>query len=243
MEKLGMYKELKNILLCVLAILAVLQLCGCEPNSDEDSVPPAVVLQLTVKNDTAAPVSLSIRHRYLLYSKTVNSVVPVERSDWSEEIEVQPGESKEMGNETVSYTWQGASHEAAGFVLLDNAVNKKMSHHGCSSFEVKIRTEDGASEYLAGYNVEYNKYLENGTFCADTYTVEDGVEFTGTELCDLQIETYQITGREAVLESQFFPDRELWGVKAPDPIPFTITLNADGTYSFDFPSLSGNPSS
>lgn len=173
-----------------------------------DSPPPAIALYITVHNMSA---DVRMRHAWFIdHSVTNNRWVYTE---WSETpVHIKPGESRPLVDETIWYEYNDAEHEMTGFILWVESPEQKYSlFSGIFSFEMKIDLKDKTLG-LAGHN-----------------TAEPGFNETG--LGYLQIERM---GGDRFANLWSNSNKNAFMILRPFVIQADITLNADGTYSFQY---------
>jgi len=167
-------------------------------------------------NDTQSPVTVKIRHKYLWqWDDTRGRKDIITHTEWSTET-IENGKSKSIGVEKAALSDEQSSWEVEGFFLLDNysAPISRNSHYFYSSFELEIETEDGIM-----FVSDDREYIPNGTNAAD--------------LCYLKIVNpyntcFLVTNKQ-----------DMW-VKKLFTLPVTITLQMDGSWTFEHETVSNS---
>jgi hypothetical protein len=182
---------------------------GTEPPFD--SPPPAIALYITVHNMTDTPTDVRMRHVWFIDHSVMNSTWVY--TDWSKTpVHIKPGESRPLADETIRYEYNGEGHEMAGFILWAESPEQRYSlFSGIFSFEMKIDLK-GKTLGLAGHNTE-----------------EPGFDETG--LGYLQIERM---GGDRFANLRSNSNKNAFMILRPFVIRAYLTLNADGTYSFQY---------
>jgi hypothetical protein len=202
-------------ILILFALIAPVFTLSCEVDNVKEvpMPPPAIALQITAINNMATPVTIRMRHVYCGSWTSGRRVY----SDWIT-VPLAAGDSQLLGGETVEYHYKGNNGTMSGFILWDNVFIDSMKYSGdSSSFELEIQTA-AAAIVFAGYKT------------ADALFAETG-------LGDLKI---ALLGPPGGWLPEFFYEDQDSLIAIPYVINANLTINADGTYSFEYTNLDGH---
>ena len=163
-----------------------------------------VLLDITAKNEMVTPVTIKIRHTYFWDSPSFEKEGLTLYSEWITEY-LDGDESKPIGVEKTMIAGSGGEmEELEGFVLFHRKFNFKIS-----SFELEIETIDN-------------------TFIIPGYT-STGIEPDDEDI--LKLIVHRSWGGESCLLNTY---KQNLMINIPSFIlPVTITIKADGSFSFE----------
>jgi hypothetical protein len=184
---------------------------GDDGNTPSGPFPTVVFLDLSVHNETQAPIAVGIRHKYLWCSygwqnmQETNTVILY--TDWVKE-QFEIGESMSIGIEKEAFG-------VRGFVLLDEKTDHlKRIPLFISSFELEIENTNNKI-FIPGF---VPRYVPNSI---------ENLEQNEDDICKLRANRFTmeiITNKESL-----FLKAEGYFI-----IPITLTIKEGGSYSFEY---------
>jgi hypothetical protein len=199
----------KMMLFAALVIPFVLTACDGVTCGGDDFIPPAIALQITAINNMNVPVTVRMRHAY--FGTWANNSQPY--SGWIT-VQVNPGDSQILGNETANYRYKNKDETMNGFILLDRNIKNDFTSGDSSSFELEIETAANTMR-LSGYET------------ADPRFDAAGLGALGPR--------FELEG----IYAEYFHESIESMIIAPYVIEANLTINVDGTFSFGYTNMTG----